>query len=317
MSRAPSRLLGMMTRARPPGPPPLARLAAIRPPPVPPVLQNIPVVKLPQIAQDMANNAEWRDRMLDSIRSNDPTDFSALKALKECTGFCFSSLYEAIRTAIGNGTLPELEDMLVADPGGGVDMLMSSASQLSQAPDAAAKVAAAVAEPAMPVIDNTVEILPCGRVVGKPGTSPAALKAAQDIVEERKKVAMDFFMIEMGSNEAQALALLNGVDLSKPVEVVDIPPPETMSQFVRKSWGKPGNWFNPDPNQTADMLGLNGDPAIREVKTFKTPVAKALKSRSAPITDDWTDPANKVVTKGGGIQMTVSNGTRDAFGALT
>ena len=160
-------------------------------------------------------------------------------------------------------------------------------------------------------------------VAGAPGSgsgAPAASSSApssspvsEEVIAERTKTAMDFFQNEMGLNREESLQLLKGLDLSQPVEVVSVPPPPTMSQFVRKSWGKPGNRFNPDPNQTADMLGLNGDPSIRDVKTFKTPVAKALKSTAAPIVDNWTDKTKSVSTKGGGIQMTVSNQTRDAF----
>ncbi len=109
---------------------------------------------------------------------------------------------------------------------------------------------------------------------------------------------------------------MKGIDFSKPVEIVNVPPPKTMTQYVRKSWGQPGNWFNPDPSQTPDMLGLNGDPAIRELKEFATPVGKALKSCAAPIVDDWTDKTKALATKGGGIQMTVTDAMKNAFKAV-
>ena len=148
------------------------------------------------------------------------------------------------------------------------------------------------------------------------GATKKSTVAGAEVRAAREALARQFFEKEMGMSPAAAREALKGVDLNKAVEIVDIPPPATMTQYVRKGWGKPGNWFNPDPRQTADQLGLNGDPAIRELKTFVTPKGKALRSVAAPITDTWTDKLNPVATKGGGIQMTVSNAVRDAFKGL-
>ena len=143
-------------------------------------------------------------------------------------------------------------------------------------------------------------------LAASPGSSPEQKLA-------REKVVNDFYKDKPGLGEARAAQDLKGIDLSKPVEMVDIPPPPTMSQYVRKTTGKPGNFFDPLGNQTGDQLGLNDDPNIRVAKTFQTPKGKALKSTAAPITDDWTDPANAVKTKGGGTQMVVDSATRDKF----
>lgn len=142
----------------------------------------------------------------------------------------------------------------------------------------------------------------------RPGALPAQLAA-------RRQVASRFFAEELELEPHQVTDMMKGVDLSEPVQIVDIPPPETMSQWMRHN-GRRGNWFNPDPSQTPDMLGLNGDPAFRRLVTLKTPPGKALRSVASPILDNWTDRANPVATKGGGIQMTVSNAVRDAFGDL-
>jgi hypothetical protein len=139
-----------------------------------------------------------------------------------------------------------------------------------------------------------------------PGSSPEQIAA-------REKVVRDFYHNKEGLGDERCAQDLKGMDLTKPVEVVDFPPPETMKQYVRKGAAKPGNFFDPIGGQSADSLGLNGDPAIRESKTFKTPPGQGLKSTAAPITDDWTDRNNPVHTKGGGTQIVVDGPTRDMF----
>lgn len=139
-----------------------------------------------------------------------------------------------------------------------------------------------------------------------PGNSP-------DQIAAREKVVQDFYNGKPGLGPDRASQDLKGIDLNKPVQVVDIPPPPQMSQYVRKTSGKPGNFFDPLGNQTGDQLGLNDDPNIRVQKAFATPKGKALRSTAAPIVDNWTDPKNPINTKGGGTQMAVDSATRDLF----
>jgi uncharacterized Zn-binding protein involved in type VI secretion len=139
-----------------------------------------------------------------------------------------------------------------------------------------------------------------------PGNSP-------DQIAAREKVVRDFYNDKPGLGADRASQDLKGIDLNKPVQVVDIPPPVQMSQYVRKTSGKPGNFFDPLGNQTGDQLGLNDDPNIRVQKAFATPKGKALRSTAAPIVDNWTDPKNPINTKGGGTQMAVDSATRDLF----
>jgi uncharacterized Zn-binding protein involved in type VI secretion len=134
-----------------------------------------------------------------------------------------------------------------------------------------------------------------------------------DQIAAREKVVQDFYNGKPGLGPDRASQDLKGIDLNKPVQVVDIPPPPQMSQYVRKTSGKPGNFFDPLGNQTGDQLGLNDDPNIRVQKAFATPKGKALRSTAAPIVDNWTDPKNPINTKGGGTQMAVDSATRDLF----
>ena len=168
-------------------------------------------------------------------------------------------------------------------------------------PSTPAAAVAAAAPPAAPAVTDAERAL-----AASPGNSPAQ-KAA------REKVVRDFYKGKPGLGDARASQDLKGIDLDKPVQVVNIPPPPKMSQYVRKSSGKPGNFFDPIGNQTGDQLGLNDDPKIRESKSFVTPKGVALQSTAAPIVDDWTDAKNPVNTKGGGTQMVVDTATRDMF----
>ena len=98
-----------------------------------------------------------------------------------------------------------------------------------------------------------------------------------------------------------------GIDLGKPLSVVHFPPPDVMYQHVRKSVGRPGNFFDPVGGQTGDALGLNTDTNIRKYVAFKMPPGEGLLSSNGPITDTWTDKANPVNTKGGGTQLNVGH----------
>jgi hypothetical protein len=103
------------------------------------------------------------------------------------------------------------------------------------------------------------------------------------------------------------------VDLSKPVEVINFPPPEQMTQYV-KSHGFPGNWFDPQGNQTPDALGLSGEG--RTLTSFKMPSSQGLLSHSKPIVDNWTSPGVSVSTTGGGKQLLVNDETKKSVISL-
>src|SRR5690606_6780279 len=83
-------------------------------------------------------------------------------------------------------------------------------------------------------------------------------------IQARGKVSR-YFLQSNGFSETQiataigdeATGIDGGVDLTKPVEIMNFPPSESMTQYVN-SHGFPGNWFDPLGNQTPDALGLNG-----------------------------------------------------------
>lgn len=146
------------------------------------------------------------------------------------------------------------------------------------------------------------------RLARSPGSSPEQIQA-------REKVALNY-LESNGHTDSQIKDALGsadgsrdgGVDLTKPLEVIEFPPPDKMSQYVG-SHGYPGNWFDPVGDQTPDMLGINGEG--RTLTSFEMPVGSGLKSHSKPILDTWTDPDNPIQTNGGGVQLFVNNETRE------
>lgn len=139
-------------------------------------------------------------------------------------------------------------------------------------------------------------------------------------VQAREKVSRHF-LESNGFSESQiataigdeAAGIDGGVDLTKPVEIMNFPPPEKMTQYVN-SHGFPGNWFDPIGNQTPDALGLNGEG--RTLTHFRVPRSQGLLSHSKPIVDSWTNPNNPVSTLGGGKQLFVNDATKKAVISL-
>jgi hypothetical protein len=146
------------------------------------------------------------------------------------------------------------------------------------------------------------------RLAAEPGDTPAHRAA-------REKVAKHWFESnKMGEYDYDTAR--KGIDFSKPVVERRYPPPSQLHQYVRKSHGQPGNWFDPKGGQTGDQLGLNTDPAHRHPRTFNVPPGgqrTALESTAAPITDDWTDRTTPVATRGGGTQWTVPHDDKSAI----
>lgn len=153
--------------------------------------------------------------------------------------------------------------------------------------------------------------------------APSVIPTAEDIelaksagdspeqIAARKKVAKAYYESEPTLGEKRYKQDVKGIDLSKPVEVVEFPPPNTMKQYVRETHQTPGNFFDPVGGQSADSLGISNEGRV--LKTFKTPKGKGLKSTAAPIRDDWTNADNPVMCKGGGTQIIVGSDTKKKF----
>lgn len=139
-------------------------------------------------------------------------------------------------------------------------------------------------------------------------------------IQARGKVSR-YFLQSNGFSETQiataigdeATGIDGGVDLTKPVEIMNFPPPESMTQYVN-SHGFPGNWFDPLGNQTPDALGLNGYG--RKLTSFKVPTGQGLLSHSKPVVDNWTNPLDPVSTRGGGKQLFINDNTKKSIISL-
>lgn len=124
----------------------------------------------------------------------------------------------------------------------------------------------------------------------------------------RRLVAEDYYVNQAGWAPGRAASHLNGIDWSKPVQVVKLPAGE-LDQWVAAN-GKLGNYFAPKGTQAGE-LGIN--PAGRNLGTFKMPPGEGLQSTAAPILDTWSDPLRPYQARGGGTQIFVSDAQREAI----
>ncbi|GAB2700564.1 hypothetical protein GCM10027037_26750 [Mucilaginibacter koreensis] len=152
----------------------------------------------------------------------------------------------------------------------------------------------------------------------------AALKA------QRRQMAEDFYLKHNPGKDADAVASeLNGIDFSKPVSIVKIPPDglgpkgNELHQFTKvNTEGEVlrGQYYTDNPANTPSELGISDKYNVRdkswkhtdEVRTVQQekvvfdenkPI-EGLKSTSKEIDDSWSlKDGQKVPTKGGGSQI--------------
>jgi len=134
-------------------------------------------------------------------------------------------------------------------------------------------------------------------------------------VRTRVITAGDFLEKTSRMNERSTCSCLTGIDFSKPVEVVRLPP-KVYVQYVQQHQGI---WFA-DTGLTPDLVGLaEGVAQCKRTRMLMTPVGTvhALKSTARSIRDTWTNerlfrslsPEIKrkmaTLTRGGGVQYIV------------
>jgi hypothetical protein len=137
-----------------------------------------------------------------------------------------------------------------------------------------------------------------------------------DSVRDRVVVAGEFLEKTARMSEADAGACLGGIDFSKPVVVVRLPP-GVYVQYVQKHKGV---WFTAT-GLTPDLVGLAGGKRSRKLFSPAGTVV-ALESTARSIKDTWTadrlfqsiNPAAKgklgQMTRGGGTQYVVFDKSR-------
>ena len=106
---------------------------------------------------------------------------------------------------------------------------------------------------------------------------------------------------------------LNGIDFNHPIEVVELPPPNEVYQFLHKGSSKAGSYTIIPPVENPEKYGIHGKN--RELCKLhfneNSPKVRFLKSTAsnvlAPLDDDWSsdrnDKSNWVRTEGGGTQL--------------
>lgn len=141
------------------------------------------------------------------------------------------------------------------------------------------------------------------QAAGQSGKSPA--------VRDRVVTAGEFLEKTARMTERETSSCLSGIDFSKPVSVVPLPP----SVYVQYVQQHQGVWFT-DTGLTPDLVGLAEGKRIRKLFTPAGTV-HALKSTARSIKDTWTadrlfqsiSPAAKgklgQMTRGGGTQYIV------------
>lgn len=140
----------------------------------------------------------------------------------------------------------------------------------------------------------------------------------------RRRVAEDFYKENCPDmSPAQIRDHLRGINFTKPVKVVKVPPPD---QFYR--WGPPGSkgqYFTDDASAKPTDLGVPDPVAVKgpDGKITRVPLQKrpmsakgsmeGLQSTAAPVKADWVDPP--VQTKGGKSQYFIPKGNQNWKGS--
>jgi len=104
----------------------------------------------------------------------------------------------------------------------------------------------------------------------------------------------------------EALSHAKGIDYKYPVQRTTIPQGTVLTQFQLPDTNM-GRYFTPQKFATArDQLGIyTGGRKPRAYIAIRE--AKALKSTTAPISDNWSIPGLRIETKGGAIQYFCPN----------
>lgn len=130
----------------------------------------------------------------------------------------------------------------------------------------------------------------------------------------RQRVATAFYKVNCpDKDDADIESHVARIDLSKPVEVVTIPPQgggqngNELWQWRKPGASRPGEYFTDNPSATTDDLGVDRDARVLRPFSAQQPMT-GLKSVSSPTVNTW-DPQNLgQVYPGGGSQVFIPKG---------
>lgn len=110
-----------------------------------------------------------------------------------------------------------------------------------------------------------------------------------------------------GMSRGRAQGHMQGIDPRYPPHQVHIPGGVPLTQHVKQSNGRQGNYYSYTPGPPAEKLGIN--PQGRSPVPYVTPPGgvTALRSRANRIVDTWSNPREPYPAPGGGIQLHLDN----------
>lgn len=134
-------------------------------------------------------------------------------------------------------------------------------------------------------------------------------KLFSEIKQKRSKIAYDFYRSTGMDDDYDIKSEMNGIDFDYPVEIVELPPPDELYQYVRVN-GTSGSYCIIPPIHEPECYGIWGEGRGLQKFTFNNLSEKSRFLRStasailAPLDNDWSnqDSTNWAMTKGGGIQ---------------
>lgn len=157
------------------------------------------------------------------------------------------------------------------------------------------------------------------------------LPANKTLWEERKRFAREFYRSKGWTDDVKINSHIKGIDFTKPIEVIEIPPPNEIYQYqrwVKNENGemvlKGGKYYTLDKNATPSELGIsptcevmdNNNRSTGEIKervqvtinlTGRPPV-QAISSTAKPLHDRWSfeSTGEEVETTGGANQLFIN-----------
>ena len=166
-------------------------------------------------------------------------------------------------------------------------------------------------------------MVPFAGVAATAGKLGSKSKKAFNVVQNspadewaRKKMAYKFYRKNNPNMKPEKVKEhMQGIDFSKPVEVVEVKKGTKLQQW-QVDGDRKGQYFTADKDVKPTDLGINPkrinkDSGKVETKTQKEYVVnenvEGLNSTSAPVKDTWSDEANPFQTKGGADQLYIPN----------
>jgi hypothetical protein len=130
-------------------------------------------------------------------------------------------------------------------------------------------------------------------------------------IRGRKEVATNFYR-QSGYSDLDLVSHLDGIDFTKPVEVVKVGRGQSFYQWDSPTTYRGGQYFAVSEGSVPSQLGINpskvGFGSDTVFTRTQSPLVTnrsiyGLKSTTAPIEDTWSVPHQPFMTEGGAFQL--------------